>query len=89
MLKRGIKVRCRAPRAGRCRAGARRKGGKRLAYGSRRVKAGKPASFRARVNPRGRRVLRRALHRRRSVRVLVRVALPGAAPRVRRVTLRP
>jgi len=89
VLKRGIKVRCRAPAAGRCRAGARRRGGKRLAYGSRRVRAGRAVTFRARVNRRGRRVLRRALRRRRAVKVTVRVALPGARAKARRVTLRP
>ena len=88
VLRRGLKVRCRPPVTGRCRAGARRRG-RRLAYGTRRIAAGQAVTFRARVNRRGRRVLRRALRNRRRVRVTVRIALPGGARQSRRVTLRP
>jgi subtilisin family serine protease len=89
VLKNGIKVRCRAAGAGRCRAAARRKGKRRLAYGSHRVTAGKTVTFHARVNKRGRRLLRRALRHHHAVQLKVRVTLPGAGAQVRRVRLRP
>jgi thermitase len=87
-LRRGIRVRCLAPRNGRCRAGARRKR-RRLAAGSRTVEAGRTATLYARPNRGGRRKFRRALRRRRSVAVTVRVRLTGVAPYRRRVVLRP
>jgi hypothetical protein len=89
VLKHGIKVRCRAAGSGRCSAAARRKSKRRLAFGSHRVKAGKAVTFHARVNRRGRRLLRRALKHHRAVVVKVRVTLPGSRPVVRRVKLRP
>ena len=88
VLRRGIRVRCLAPANGRCRAGARRKR-RRLAAGSRRVQGGRAATLYARPNRRGRRRFRRALRRRRSVAVTVRVRLTGVAPYRRRVVLRP
>jgi subtilisin family serine protease len=89
VLKHGIKVRCRAAGTGRCRAAARRKSRRRLAYGSHRVQAGKAVTFHARVNRRGRRLLRRALRRHRAVTLNLRVTVPGLRAQVRRVRLRP
>jgi subtilisin family serine protease len=88
VLKHGVKVRCRAAGAGRCRAKAKR--GKRvLAYGTHRVRTGVAVTTYARSNRRGRRIERRALKRRKSFHVWVRVTLPGAAPVRRLVRLKP
>ncbi len=88
VLRRGIRVRCRAAGAGRCRVVALR-GGRRLAAGSKALRGGRSALTVARVNRRGRAVLRRALRRERTIGVRVRVTLPGVAPQVRRIKLRP
>jgi subtilisin family serine protease len=88
VLRRGIRVRCRAAAAGRCRATASRKR-RRIAAGSRRVGAGRTVTVYARPSSRGRRLLRRALRRRRSIGVRVRVTVPGLAAQRRRVVLRP
>jgi len=87
-LRRGIRVRCTAAGAGRCRVAAHR-GGRRVAAGSRALRAERSAVAVARFNRPGRRLLRRALDRNRQVAVGVRVALPGAAPQLRRVKLLP
>ena len=88
VLRRGIRVRCRASGAGRCRVAASvRK--RRVASGSKRLRAGRSAVVTARLNRRGRRVARRALRARRRVAVRLRVTLPGAPPQRRRVTLLP
>jgi hypothetical protein len=88
VLRRGIRVRCLGPRAGRCRARASRKR-RRLAAGSRRAPAGRTVTLFARPNRRGRRAFRRALRRRRSVAVRVRATLTGVPGLRRRVVLRP
>lgn len=88
VLKRGIKVRCRASGAGRCRALATRRKRK-LAYGTRRVRPGVTVTTRAKPNRRGRAAMRRALRRKRGFRVRVRVTLPGARAVTRTVRLRP
>jgi len=87
-LRRGIRVRCHATRKGRCRVVASRDR-KRVAAGSKAVRAGHPVVTVARLSRRGRSVLARALERRRAVVVRVRVTLPGATPRMRRLKLRP
>lgn len=88
VLRRGIRVRCRASGAGRCRVAASvRK--RRVASGSRRLRAGRSAVVAARLNRRGRRVARRALRTRKRVAVRLRVTLPGAPAQRRRVTLIP
>ena len=87
-LRRGIRVRCRAAGAGRCRVAASRKG-RRVAAGSKALRAGRAAVAVARFNPRGRRILRRAQRARRSLRLRVRVTLPGANAQLRRIKLRP
>jgi subtilisin family serine protease len=88
VIRHGIKVRCRAAGRGRCRARATR--GKRvLAYGTHRVKAGVTVTTWARSNRRAKRIERRALRRRKSFHVWVRVTLPGAAPVRRLVRLKP
>jgi len=88
VLRRGIRVRCRAAGAGRCALVAfRRK--KRLAAGSKSLRGGRSGVVVARVNRRGRALLRRALLRRRAIGVRVRITLPGVAPQRRRVVLRP
>jgi len=88
VLRRGLRVRCRAAGAGRCGVVVRR-GRTRLAAGSKALRGGRSAVSVARVNRRGRAILRRALRRDRSLRVRVRITLPGVAPQLRRVTLRP
>jgi thermitase len=87
-LRRGIKIRCLAAGSGRCRASAWRKR-RRLAAGSRGVQDARATTLYARPNRRGRRTFRRALRRRRSIAVKVRVTAPGTAPQRRRVVLRP
>ncbi len=88
VLRRGIRVRCRAVGAGRCGVAARGRG-RRVAVGSRRVRAGRSRIVVARVNRRGRVLLRRAQRRERGIALRVRVSLPGTAPQVRRIVLRP
>ena len=88
VLRRGIRVRCRAAGAGRCRVGARVRR-RRVASGSARLRAGRDALVVARLNRRGRRVARRALRARRQVKVRLRVRLPGAPLQRRRLTLVP
>lgn len=88
VLRRGIRVRCLAAGAGPCRVVALRSG-RRLAAGSTALRGGRSALTVARVNRGGRAVLRRALRRKRTVGVRVRITLPGVAPQVRRVTLLP
>ncbi|HEX6736801.1 MAG TPA: S8 family peptidase [Vicinamibacteria bacterium] len=88
VLRRGIKVRCRAAGAGRCRARATRRK-RTLAYGSRRVKPGTTVTLYAKPNRRGRAVIRRALRRHRSLRVRVRITLPGTGPVRRLIRLKP
>ena len=88
VLRRGIRVRCRAAGAGRCRVVALRRG-KRLAVGSKALQGGRSVLTVARVNRRGRAILRRALRRDRTLGVRVRITLPGVAPQVRRVKLLP
>ncbi len=87
-LRRGIRVRCRAAGAGRCRVAASRKG-RRVAAGSKALRAGRAAVAVARFNPRGRRMLRRAQRESRALRLRVRVTLPGANPKLRRIKLHP
>jgi subtilisin family serine protease len=88
VLRHGIRVRCRAPRSGRCRVVAIRRQ-RRLARGSKRLRAGRSVLVRARVNRRGRRVLLRALRRHKRLRLKLRVRLPGVSPQIRRITLIP
>jgi serine protease len=87
VLRRGLRVRCTAAGAGRCRVSAYI--GRRIASGSRAVRAGVPVTVVARVNRVGRALLLRALRRRRAVRVSVRVALPGVRLQRRSLRLRP
>jgi subtilisin family serine protease len=88
VLHHGIIVRCRASGNGTCRAAATRSR-TRIAAGSRRLRAGKTTTVRARLTRKGRRVLRRALSKRSRLRLRLRVTLPGAGAQVRRLTLRP
>ena len=87
-LRRGIRVRCRAAGAGRCRVVVSRDG-RRVAAGTKALRAGRPAVAVARFNRAGRALLRRAQRRGNAVRLRVRVRLPGSGPLVRRVKLRP
>ena len=88
VLRRGIRVRCRAAGAGRCGVVVRRRG-TRLAVGSKTLRGGRTVVSVARFNRRGRTVLRRALRRKRGLGVRVRVTLPGVTPQLRGVKLRP
>jgi hypothetical protein len=84
VLRRGIRVRCRAAGAGRCGVVVRRRG-TRLAVGSKTLRGGRTVVSVARFNRRGRTVLRR----KRGLGVRVRVTLPGVTPQLRGVKLRP
>jgi len=87
VLRRGIRVRCRAAGDGRCRAIAM--AGRRLiAKGSRRVSLGRTVTVIARPTPRGRRILRAALRRKRAMRATVKVFLPGTRQLRRTIRLR-
>lgn len=88
ILRRGVRVRCRAAGSGRCRVVASRRG-KRLAAGSRKVTIGRSVVTKAKLNRRGRALLRRALRRKKRVTLRVRVRLPGSRPLVRFLKLRP
>ncbi len=88
ILRRGVRVRCRAAGTGRCRVTVSRRG-RRLASGSRAVKLGRSSVTTARLNTRGRALLRRALRRRKRITLRVRVTLPGSKPLVRKLRLRP
>ena len=90
VLRRGIIVRCAAAGAGRCRVWANASK-RRIAAGSRAVKAGRDVSVAARLTRRGRALLRADLRRRRprALRVTVYVSLPGARTQKRTITLKP
>jgi thermitase len=88
VLRRGVRVRCRAAGSGRCRVVVSR-GGKRLAAGSKKLSIGRTAVATAKLNRRGRKLLRSALRRRKRITLRVRVTLPGSRPLVRRLKLRP
>ncbi len=88
ILRRGVRVRCRAAGSGRCRVTVSRRG-RRLASGSRAVRLGRSSVTTARLNKRGRALLRRALRRRKRITLRVRVTLPGSKPLVRKLRLRP
>jgi thermitase len=88
ILRRGVRVRCRAAGSGRCRVVVSR-GGKRLAAGSKKLSIGRTAVATAKLNRRGRKLLRSALRRRKRITLRVRVTLPGSRPLVRRLKLRP
>ena len=88
ILRRGVRVRCLAPGSGRCRVASSRRG-RRLAYGTRRLAVGKSAVTTARLNRRGRALLRSALRHGKPITLRVRVTLPGSRPLVRFLKLRP
>ncbi|MBA2794844.1 MAG: S8 family serine peptidase [Thermoleophilaceae bacterium] len=88
VLRRGVRVRCRAAGNGRCAVGVTRRG-KRYARGSKALRAGQSVITVARMNPRGRAVLRRSQRRRRAIALRVRVTVPGATPQIRRLKLLP
>ena len=81
VLRRGLLVRCRAAGSGRCTASAARRG-RRVARGSKRLRAGRTSSFRIKVSRRSRRALRRGT----TLRVTARA--PGAGAVRRSVKLR-
>jgi hypothetical protein len=88
VLRRGVRVRCRAAGSGRCRVFVSRRG-RRLAQGSRKVRLGQSTVTTAKLNRRGRALLRRALRRKKRTTLRVRVTLPGSKPLVRKLRLRP
>lgn len=88
VLRRGIRVRCRAAGAGRCRVVVSRRG-KRLGARSKRLRLGRSTLVVVRLNKRGRRLLKRSLRRHKRITLKVRVRLPGSGPITRRVRLRP
>jgi serine protease len=88
VLRHGIIVRCRAAGRGRCRVAANRSH-TRVAAGSHALRAGKAATVRAGLTKQGRRLLRAALRRRATLRLRLRVRVPGASRQLYRLTLRP
>jgi subtilisin family serine protease len=84
VLRRGIRVRCRAAGAGRCIARVT-KHRRRIARGAKRLRPGRSVVVSARATRRGKRILRRA---RRSFKVLVRVKVPGARTQIRKIKLK-
>jgi subtilisin family serine protease len=84
VLRRGIRLRCRAAGAGRCVATAR-SNRRRIARGAKALRPGRTVVVSARATRRGKRILRRA---RRSFKVLVRIKVPGAGTKVRRIKLK-
>jgi subtilisin family serine protease len=82
--RRGFRVRCRAARPGVCAVTVRRSG-RRIARGRGDVPAEIRTTVAARLNERGRKLLRRL---RGSIRVRVHVTLPGEAPRAVRIMVR-
>jgi subtilisin family serine protease len=84
VLRRGIRLRCRAAGTGRCVASVR-SNRRRIARGSKGLRPGKTVVVSARATRRGKRILRRA---RRSFKVLVRVKVPGARTQIRRIKLK-
>jgi subtilisin family serine protease len=83
VLKRGLKVRCRSAGTGRCVVEVTVKG-RVIALGSARVRPGRTVIVKARLNSRGRRLLRKATKQK----VTIRVTLPGADPKIFKLTLR-
>ena len=63
--------------------------GRRLAAGSRKISIGRREVVTAKLNRRGRALLRSALRRKRRLALRVRVRLPGSRALVRRLRLRP
>jgi serine protease len=89
-LRGGIRVRCTAAGSGRCRVSVR--SGKRVvAAASKAVRAGRAVTVVARLNARGRALVRADLRRRhpRTLRLTVRVALPGVRTQTRTLKLVP
>ena len=83
VLKKGIRVRCRAAGAGRCTARVTA-GSTTIAYGSARAKAGQTVTLVARATKAGRKRLKRA----RRVDAKAELAIPGAATRTKSLVLR-
>ena len=88
ILRRGIRVRCRAAGSGRCRVSASRKA-RRLAAGSKKVTIGRSAVAVARLNRRGRRLLRRLCAGTSGSRSACGSPCRARGPLVRRLKLRP
>jgi hypothetical protein len=82
-LRKGIRVRCKAPASGRCVARLRAKR-KTIAIGSARVKAGHTVTFTVRFTRAGRKLMRRS--RRLSARI--EIAVPGSGKIVRTLRFR-
>ena len=83
LLRKGLIVRCKAPADGRCTVTAEAKRTTVL-YGSRSIRAGGKAVVRARATRAGKKLLRRA----RRLTLRVHVAIPGAATRTAKVSVR-
>jgi thermitase len=84
VLRRGIRVRCRARSAGRCTATIKARG-RTIAYGWAAAQPGSAVTLRAGVTREGLRLLRRV---RRRLSARAEVAVPGSPTRIRRLTLR-
>jgi len=83
VLKKGIRVRCRAAAAGRCTARVRA-GSTTTAYGSARANAGQTVTLIARATKAGRKQLKNA----KRVNAVAEIAIPGAATKTKSLVLR-
>jgi subtilisin family serine protease len=83
-LRHGVRVRCYATAAGKCKVVVRAKG-RVIARGSRSVAAGHHVTVAARVTPKGRRLLRRVSKR---VKARLAVSVPGGSPATARIALK-
>ena len=79
VLRHGVRVRCRAPQAGRCAVTVTARG-KTIARGSHRIGAGETVTVSAKVTRAGRRILRRA----KRLKASLRADVPGATERFKR-----
>jgi subtilisin family serine protease len=84
VLKRGVRVRCHATAAGKCKVVVKAHG-RVIARGSRSVGANHHVSVAARVTPKGKRLLRRV---RKSIGVRLFIDIPGGGPTRSRITLK-
>jgi subtilisin family serine protease len=88
VLKKGVKARCKGTNGGRCRGSVSRKR-RLLAEGSKGLRPGRTVTLYARATKRAKRDLRKALKRRKRVKVAFKVTIPGLAPQRKTVTLKP
>ena len=89
VLRKGIRLRCRAAGNGTCKARATA-GGRKIAAGRKRLSAGKTVTVSARLTKSGKKRLKRVRRKRgtQKIKASVRIALPGAAVQKRRIYIK-